>query len=117
MRPDGSAVTQGAGTGAMWRSMKILGSFTAPELALLATTDVARVTEETAKTYLRFLERAGFVARVEKARPGHKPSKDRWRFVKSRDPGPLPPQIQRIKQVFDPNSDTVVWPKAAGGAK
>ena len=111
VRPDGSIVTQGAGTEAMWRTIKVLGTFSAAELALTASTDVAPVTEETAKTYLRYLERAGFVRCVVKGKPGRGGNKDRWNFVKSRDPGPLPPQIQRIKQVFDPNSNSVVWPK------
>jgi len=112
---NGREVTQGLGTEAMWRTMKIMGSFTAAELALSASTEKAIVTEETAKTYLRYLERAGFVGITLKAVRGNKGGRARYRFVRSRDPGPKPPQIQRIKQVFDPNSNTVVWPKPEQG--
>ncbi len=107
---DGIEVTQGLGNEAMWRTMKILGSFTAAELALNASTEKALITEETAKTYLRYLSRAGFVAVVQAAARGNTGGRARYRFASSKDPGPLPPQVQRVKQVWDPNSERVVWP-------
>jgi len=117
VRKDGSEVTQGLGTEAMWRTMKTLNAFTAAELALAASTSKAQVAETAAADYLKFMIKAGFVRAVAKGAPG-KPA--RMAFIRARDPGPKPPQIQRIKQVFDPNSNTVVWPKSEitkGGAR
>lgn len=117
VRKDGTEVTQGLGTEAMWRSMKTLNAFTAGELCLAASTSKAQVTEPSAMDYLKFMRRAGYIREVSKGTPG-KPA--RYAFIRSQDPGPKPPQIQRIKHVFDPNSGTVVWPKAnapKGGAK
>jgi len=104
----GEHVTQGLGTEAMWRTMKTMSAFTAAELALMASTSKVQISEGAAKDYLKFMARAKFVRTVE-MKPG-KPT--RFAFARQRDPGPKPPQIQRIKQVFDPNSNTVVWPKA-----
>ena len=104
VRADGSEVTQGRGVEAMWRTIKLLSSFTADELALTASTASTIIKPNTAADYLKHLSKAGYVRRTA----------NRFSFVKSRDPGPLAPQIQRVKQVFDPNSKTVVWPK--GGA-
>ncbi|HEY9081307.1 hypothetical protein [Magnetovibrio sp.] len=117
IRKDGSEVTQGLGTEAMWRTMKALNAFTAGELCLAASTSKAQVSEPAALDYLKFMRCAGYIREVSKGAPG-KPA--RYAFIRSRDPGPKPPQIQRVKQVFDPNSKTVVWPKpdaAKGGAK
>ena len=74
---------------------------TPAELALAASTKVVAVKTATAADYLKFMLRAGYVRR----------NAGRYSFVRARDPGPLAPQIQRVKQVFDPNSKTVVWPK------
>ncbi len=108
VNPRGEEVTQGLGTESMWRTMKTMNAFTAAELALMASTSKVQVGESTAKNYLQFMRKAGYVRAVA-VKPG-KPT--RYAFARARDPGPLPPKIQRIKQVFDPNSGTVVWPKA-----
>ncbi len=101
IRDDGTNVTQGLGVEAMWRTIKVLSSFTAEELALTASTDGTAIKKNTAMDYLKHMMRAGYVRRHA----------GRYSFVKSKDPGPLAPQIQRVKQVFDPNSKKVVWPK------
>lgn len=109
VRPDGTLVTQGAGVEAMWRTIKLLGNFTAAELALTASTSNARITEETARSYVKYLKKAGYVRVVQAGTPGRNSNRARWSFVKRNDPGPKPPQIQRIKQLFDPNTNKVVW--------
>jgi len=110
VRQNGEAVTQGLGNQALWRTIKILGSFTPAELALAASTKAVAVKASAAQDYLKYMLRAGYVRRTA-PRPAI-----RYSFVRSRDPGPLPPQIQRVKQVFDPNSKTVVWPAGKDGA-
>lgn len=91
---------QGLGNEALWRTMKRLGRFRVAELCLMARTERAAPTEAAAKSYLGFLARAGYVRREGRF----------WLFVRSADPGPKPPMVQRVKQLYDPNSGRVVWP-------
>lgn len=109
LRADGTPVTQGAGTMNMWRSMRMIKEFTALDLAIHSTTDVVGVTEATAKSYCSMLLRAGYLRVRQKAVPGKRPAV--YQFV--RNTGPKPPQIQRVKQVFDPNLQQVTY--APGG--
>jgi len=110
VRRDGSAVTQGAGAVNLWRAMRMLPKFTARDLAAHSNTETVRVTEATAQSYCSMLLATGFLRVVQKADP----VQDRtaiYRLV--RDDGPKPPMIQRVKQVYDPNTGKV-YPK--GGA-
>ena len=56
----------------------------------------------------RTLKRAGYVRVAKQA--DRRGGKEVVIFLAARDPGPLPPQIQRVKRVWDPNSERVVWP-------
>ena len=107
----GEAVTQGLGTEAMWRTIKILGAFDYAELALAASTDAAPVSLDTAKTYVKFLHFAGLLRLVRKGDPHRRA---RYAFIAARDPGPLAPQIQRVKRVWDPNGKAVLWSQDEG---
>lgn len=104
VRRDGTAVTQGAGTLNMWRSMRVMAQFDYRDIALHSTTPTVSVTEETAKSFCAMLLATGFLRVVQKADP----VKGRlaiYRLI--RNDGPKPPQIQRVKQVFDPNTGKV----------
>lgn len=106
VRRDGTPVTQGLGREQMWRTMRMLKEFTAVDLAVQASTEEAPVSPETAKEYCKFLELAGYLAKLPAGvprRPG------RYRFVPTCNTGPLPPMIQRVKAVYDPNLKAVVW--------
>ena len=63
----------------------------------------------TAKEYCTMLTQAGYLKVLRKASPPKKPAV--YKLV--RNTGPQPPQIQRVKQVFDPNLDEVTY--RAGG--
>lgn len=101
VRPDGSEVETGSVRENMWRSMKILGNFTAKELAIAASTAQSPCGVNTAIEYCRYLNRAGYLAGGPEG----------FVFIRSRYTGPRPPAIQRIKQVFDHNLGKVVWPE------
>ena len=101
VRRDGTAVTQGSGTMNMWRSMRMLGRFSAPDLAAHSTTDTVKVSEATAQTYCSMLLQTGFLRVLQKADPV-RGRRAIYRLV--RNDGPVPPMIQRVKQVFDPNT-------------
>lgn len=101
VRLDGSAVTQGSGTMNLWRSMRMLAQFTALDLSAHSTTETVTVTENTAQSYCTMLLATGYLRVVQKADPV-KGRKAIYRLI--RNDGPQPPMIQRVKQVFDPNT-------------
>lgn len=105
VRPDGQPVTQGTGTLNMWRSMRMLGQFSARDLAIHSTTDSVSVTEATAKSYCSMLLKADYLRVLQKAVPGKRPAV--YRFV--RNTGPVPPKIQRVQQVYDANLGKVTY--------
>lgn len=103
----GKPVRQGAGVENMWRSMRGLAEFSPRDIAAHSTTPDVSVTEWTAKSYCSMLLRTGYLRVIKKADPG-KGSQAIYRLI--RNSGPKPPQIQRIKQVFDPNTGAVHVP-------
>lgn len=104
LRKDGSAVTQGAGVTNMWRTMRMLGTFGAVEVSLHSTTPTVTVPVETAQSYCSMLLATGYLRVVTKADPV-KGRKAVYRLI--RDDGPKAPMIQRVKQVYDPNTRKV----------
>lgn len=105
LKRDGTPVTQGGGTMNMWRTMRMLRSFTPRDLVAHANTPDVTVTELTARSYCSMLLKAGYLRVVQKAVPGQRQAT--YKFV--RNTGPLPPQIQRVKQVYDPNLREVTF--------
>lgn len=101
---DGQPVTQGGTRAAAWRAMRALKTFTIRDLHV-----TSGITEVDAKSYCHYLLKAGYIAFKTKG-VGAKVSV--YRFVESRFTGPQPPQVTRIKVVFDPNIGQAVWPLA-----
>ena len=101
----GTASTAGLGNEAMWRTLRILGEMNAAELAGHASASVT-VTLWSARSYLKWLKRAGYVQVVQVGKPGRP---ERYRLTPGRYTGPRPPMIQRIGQVYDPNLGEVVY--------
>lgn len=99
---NGEPVTQGLGVEQMWRTMRIMKEFTSTDLMLHATTDQVAVTIMTAKSYCSMLLSCGYLICIQKANAHRQAT---YRLI--RNSGPLAPQIQRVKQVFDPNSKAV----------
>lgn len=99
---DGSPVAWGTGHEQMWRTMKMLRTFTFKELAIHASTDEHQISPESARNYCRYLAAAGYLIR-------HRTVPLVYRFFNSRKTGPRPPVVQRNCQVYDPNLDEVVW--------
>ncbi|WP_051445390.1 hypothetical protein [Desulfocurvus vexinensis] len=88
----------------MWRSMRMLGEFGYRDLTVTASTAATPVADIDAKDYLKHLYRAGYL-KVTAPAHGNRPA--RYRLI--RNTGPKPPKVQRIRQVFDPNLNEVVW--------
>lgn len=106
LREDGTPVTQGLGTEQMWRSMRVLGDFTFRELAVASTTEVAAVSEITAKSYIAHLYAAGYLHMLPR---NNRNEAARYKLLPTKITGPRPPMVQRTKRVFDPNLNKVVW--------
>lgn len=105
VRRDGTPVTQGAARDQMWRTMKVLKAFSYVDLQVAASTETSPIDRDDAKHYCSYLARAGYLAISV---PGGPNRPGRYRFV--RNTGPKAPQVQRVKQVFDPNLKKVMWP-------
>ena len=110
VRKDGTEVTQGRGREQMWRTVKIIGDFTSRELAQAASTPGHEVAEPTAKDYCLMLAAAGYLAITRQGVPG---VPARYRLVPSRWTGPRAPMIQRLKQLYDPNTGEAVYRRHA----
>lgn len=106
---DGSPVTQGLCNEQMWRTMKRLKQFSSRDLAINASTDDQQVSEVQAQSYCTWLHKGKYLNVQSRGRKG-RPTV--YRFV--RDTGPKPPQVQRIKQIFDPNTGKVAWSREIG---
>lgn len=108
VREDGTKVTQGEMYEQLWRGMYMLKSFSARDLIEHASITIS---EATARDYLKRLLAAGYL-RVERKADPHKALLASYRLIRNK--GPRAPQIQRVAQVFDPNSQEVF---ALGGGK
>jgi len=117
VRRDGSEITQGRGREQMWLVMKVLGEFSARDLALHSSTEEVQVSEIDAKSYIHYLHKAGYLIEEQVGKPGGRGGGGtlaRYRLLPQKYTGPRPPMIQRVKQVYDQNLKKVVW-SAAGG--
>lgn len=106
LRKDGTPVTQGSGVDNMWRTMRMMMTFSSRDIEVHASTDEVEVKPATAASYCSFLHRTGYLRVVRKATPSVE--KAIYRLV--RNSGPKAPMIQRIKQVYDPNTGEVFQP-------
>lgn len=121
LRRDGSEASDtGLGQDHMWRAMKMLGSFTARDVSLHASTDKVQVRLNSATSYIKHLHRAGYLVQLEKGKPGYKPgtgSPAVYRLVPHMITGPLAPAVTRTDWVWDRNLRKVMGPEAEGGAQ
>jgi len=109
LRRDGTPTAQGKGREQLWRTIKILREFDWRDLSIAASTEKCPVAEGTAKAYCVILAQAGYLAVVRPSRPG---TRARYKLIGSKNTGPRPPQVQKLKQLYDPNLDKVVWSQA-----
>jgi hypothetical protein len=102
LRADGTPVDQGKGRAGAWRAMRVLKRFTTREIhnaSGAAATDV--------KSFLTYLNRAGYVRIVAN---GKGRAAATYQLIKNT--GPKPPQVTRVKCIYDPNLGAVTWPTA-----
>ena len=114
VRRDGTPVTMGQGRQQMWNAMQVLREFSPRDLAFNAGTEAHPVAESDAKTYCGARHAAGYLVLVQKSTPG---TQARYSMITAKWSGPHPPQIQRTKQIYDPNLKKVVWSRVERGAE
>ena len=100
----GKNIEQGNGTQQMWQAMRMLRDFSYLDLVAAASTEETPLSVWTVKTYVIALCHAGYLRRVDKGR---------YAFIAARFTGPRAPMIQRLKTVFDPNLQRIVWQQEA----
>lgn len=108
VRKDGTIVTMGQGRRQMWNAMQVLKDFSPTDLAFKASIETHAVAVSEAKTYCALLCAAGYLV-------GR--GSQRYSLIAGKWTGPQPPQVQRTKQVYDPNLKKVVWSRIEGGAE
>lgn len=104
----GEIVKSITGNKLMWNTLRITRhSFDADELARIASTEEVNIASNTAGAYLQALHKAGYltITRESSTHGG----KTKYRLLASKNTGPNPPQLQRAKQIFDPNINQVVF--------
>jgi hypothetical protein len=98
----GEASKSGATTENLWRSIRILKSFSYRELAHAASTPDISIPVATAACYARTLAGAGYLGKI----PG---GLVRYKLLPSMNTGPKPPRVQSARRLYDPNLKKVVW--------
>lgn len=107
VRADGSLIDSGQGNQKAWNTMRKRKIFTLADLHALSSTTQRPVERSALRQYLKYLEYAGYIRKTK----GIDIDTATYRLV--RDTGPKAPQIQRVKQVWDPNIRKVTWPLSA----
>ena len=92
----------------MWLAMRKNRTFTFRDIAALANTTNAPVSEKAAQAYIRLLLQAGYLKVLEKALPS---SGRLATYMLIRNSGPMPPEVQRVRAIFDPNTGSYehIW--------
>lgn len=112
LRRDGSPVTQGRGTEAMWAAMTALDTF---DFHLIA--ELAQVKPATAASYLHAIAQAGYLDVVTRGKgKGKGGVATVWAVAAWARHLTRAPMITRLKTVYDPNCHRIVWHEGADAA-
>lgn len=99
----GKEVTRGMGVLAMWRAMQVLKSFDFRDITRAATLGPVVVSETTARMYVDYLFRAGYLKQLQVPTPQRPGLYKLIRYT-----GPHAPAITRRKVVMDRNTGEFV---------
>lgn len=106
----GEITSKQTGTKAMWNTLRITKqSVNADELSAISSNDEQKISVGTANSYLQFLHQAGYLKITSESSTSGTGVKRKYQLLPGMDTGPNPPQIQRAKQVFDPNTNQVMF--------
>lgn len=102
----GEPVQQGLISEAMWRTLRILDVMDARQLQNYVAASGLDVTLTYVKRYLTMLKKAGYLQVVQAGNPHRM---ERIRLKPAMNTGPRAPQVQRVKTVYDPNLNQVMY--------
>lgn len=112
VRRDGSPVTMGRGTEALWAAMTVLDTFNHWLVA-----DIAQTKASTAAVYCQALGRARYLEVVSLGKgKGKGGVATVWTVALAHRQKPRAPMITRLKAVYDPNIHEIVWAEGADEA-
>ena len=113
LRSNGQRSVHGLGLENLWRAMRILKKMTAAEAADMASVNGVRVTQAYAINYFVVLVKAGYLI----ASNHDSKRAQTFEFAHGMDTGPRHPIVQRTEsvQVFDANTDKMVYSKETSG--
>lgn len=107
---EGEPVEQGAGREAMWNIIRrAREDFSWRDLAYRASTRKHPIAGDEAQRYIQHLAKAGYLQVAKRPTYGTKGAPARYRFITSRNSGPRPPLVTKLKQVLDGNTGAVVY--------
>ena len=106
LKEDGTPSEQGLLTEQMWRTIRMLETFSPLDLSICASTETHPVSESHARYYVHYLCAAGYLARITAPGIGRPAT---YRAVRSRYSGPRPPVVQQLQSVYDANLGKIVW--------
>ncbi len=89
----------------VWRTMRLLATFTPQELAIAASTDRFPVTASYAAAYCQILRKAAYLITIA---PRGRYRQARYRLLAQNDTGPQPPVLHRYRYLFDPNLGRII---------
>ncbi|OEU69170.1 MAG: hypothetical protein BA863_03525 [Desulfovibrio sp. S3730MH75] len=88
----------------MWRTMRMNKQFRPKDLVIWGSLPETELKLNDVKDYVKHLFKAGYLKTVGKPANNISPT-----YLLVKNTGPLPPKIQRVKQVYDPNLKQVVY--------
>jgi hypothetical protein len=93
----------------LWQSMRILKAFNVDGLLSTSNTHDSKnwISTTHANNYLRDLTKAGYLKATKADN-----NITHYLLLQAMNTGPKAPKVQRIKHVFDPNLNKIVWPKS-----
>lgn len=99
----------------IWRTIKMIGHFTAQDLAIAASSKRDIVSKARAEQMIYVLKLAGYLKTIREHRPGVGGRNAVYRLLPGKNTGPYPPYLTKDKRVYDPNLDRIVWEPETGG--
>lgn len=103
---EGKPVEQGLVSECMWRTLRMLsGEMDVTVIVAHASASGIDINVRYAKAYISALKKAGY---LQVTRPGGPNRLERFFLKPAMNTGPRPPQVQRVKTVYDPNLNKVM---------
>lgn len=102
----GEPAQHGLASESMWRTLRMLGETDARSLVSHASASGVDISIRYAKAYITALKKAGYLRVIRHGSPNRL---ERIILKPAMNTGPRPPQVQKVKTVYDPNLNKVMY--------